>query len=238
VKLFGIAALLAIVLIPKLLLAQQPTDAKIRAELQRRIQPVTSITLVVQNGVVTLTGTLPSLAQKQSILNIVRRTIGVKEVVDRITVVPAQKKTDEELLRSVRSMLAGNLSNEEMAAITIRAEKGVIILTGTLTSSYPKQVAGLLASWAPGVIDVQNDIIVRPSKIRSDLAITADINARFRRNPFVEQHRINVTVQNGVVTLMGIVDNFFIADQAESVARFTPGVVDVHNLLFVRADGM
>ncbi len=214
--------------------AQPRTDAQILAELQRRIQPRTGISIQVQNGIVTLTGTVPSLAQKQSIIGIARRTIGVRDVIDKITVVPLQKRTDAQIEQSVRRALFGNLSKEELAAISVHSANGVVTLTGTLTGSYPKQLAGVLSSWVRGVVEVKNDITVKPSQIRGDLDILADIKAQFAHDPFIPQSGITVSVENGLVTLTGIVDSFLQASRAENVARFTPGVVDVHNLLFVR----
>lgn len=214
-------------------LAEPRSDAEIKAQLERRVRAL-ALTLEVRDGVVTITGTVQNLAQKLSILGIARRTIGVKEIVDRITVIPPQKRTDEQIAKSVRSALAHNLSKEEFAAISVRAEKAVVILTGTLSSSYPKQLAGTLASWAPGVVDVRNGIVVRPSVSRTDPEIQAEVRERFRRNVFISSQQINISVANGIVTLTGIVDRLLEAEQAEAVARFTPGVVDVRNLLFVR----
>ena len=214
-------------------IAQQRSDAEIRADLQRRIGPGTGVTVALENGIVTLTGTVSNLAQRQSIVNLARRTIGVREVVDRITAVPAQRRSDEEIARSVSEALARNLSREEVAAITVRVENGVVILTGTLSSSYPKQVAGALASWVPGVIDIRNEIVVRPREVRTDAQILSDVKSRFERNPVIPTGRITVTVANGVVTLTGVVDKLVQVEQAEAVARFTPGVIDVRNDLFV-----
>ena len=116
-------------------------------------------------------------------------------------------------------------------------QNAVVALTGTLPSSYPKQLATSVTSLAPGVVDIRNEIIVRPTQPRTDAEILADVRGRYSRNPFVSAAPINVTVADGVVTLTGIVSGFVQVEQAESVARFTPGVVDVRNLLFVRAGG-
>ncbi|MHB0999448.1 MAG: BON domain-containing protein [Armatimonadota bacterium] len=233
--------ILLLIMIPAMLSAQQRSDNDIQTELQRRIRvdpQVGSITISVQGGVVTITGTVNSLAQKQSIVNIARRTIGVRSVADRINVVITQRRSDADIERSVRQSLVGNLSKEELAAITIRSSSGVVTLTGTLPSSYPKQVAGVLASWVPGVVNIVNNIVVRPPEARTDAAILSDIQNRYRKNPFIQSQQIHVIVTSGVVQLTGIVDNHLAAEQAEAVARFVPGVVDVRNLLFIRAVGV
>ncbi|HUV03705.1 MAG TPA: BON domain-containing protein [Armatimonadota bacterium] len=235
----AVATIVCALVLGSIALAQQRPDADILAELQKRIQPSTlpggNVTIGVQNGVVTLTGTVQSLAQKLTIINFARRTVGVRDVVDRLTVVPPQKRADDEIAKSVREALSANLSKQEFAAIAIRVQNAVVILTGILPSSYPKQLATTVTSLAPGVVDIRNDIVVRPPQPRTDAEILADVKARYSRNPFVSAATINVTVTGAVVTLTGTVSSFVQAEQAESVARFTPGVIDVRNLLFVSA---
>ena len=221
-----------LILIATVLFAQ--SEGQILKELQRRIGPSTGISISVQNGAVTLTGTTSSLAQKLNVINMARRTIGVQSVVDRITVVPAVKQTDDQITQAVKKALAANLSADERKAIIVTARNGVVTLTGTLPSSYPKQVAGVLASTVPGVVDVRNEIAVKPTQPRTDSEILTDVTSRFAKNPIIPASQIAVTVSNGVVTLSGTVSTFVQAEQAESIARFVPGVVDVRNLLFVK----
>ena len=210
------------------------SDSDIRTVLQKRIGPATGVTISVQNGVVTLTGTTTSLAQKLSIINMSRRTIGVRDVVDRITVVPASRRPDAQITEAVRQALRTNLSSDERKAINVRVQNGVVTLTGTLPSSYPKQLAGMLASTVPDAVDVKNEIVVKPPQPRTDAQILTEVVLRFSQNPIIPSAQIAVTVSNGVVTLSGTVSTFIQADQAESVARFVPGVIDVRNLLFVK----
>lgn len=209
----------------------QVSDSEIRAEIERRIGA--GITVSVQSGAVSLSGRVKTLAQRLNAVNQARRTVGVREVSDRITVVPAEKIPDDQVASSVRQSLAGSLSKSESAAISVGVQSGIVTLTGTLPSSYPKQVAGTLVSLISGVTDLRNELVVRPKKRRGDADILTDLNTRFSQNPLIPAAQINVTVADGVVALTGIVGGFVQADQAESVARFTPGVVDVQNRLFV-----
>ncbi|HAH87043.1 MAG TPA: hypothetical protein DCL60_06685, partial [Armatimonadetes bacterium] len=106
--------------------AQVRPDAQIISELTRAIPSSTGVTVSVSGGVVTLAGTVQSLAQKQSIINIAQRTVGVRSVVDRIRVVPAQVRSDADIVKAVRSSLVGNLSQDELAAITVTSSNGVV----------------------------------------------------------------------------------------------------------------
>lgn len=222
-------------------IAQQGSDSAIRAELQRRIPAAPGagarISVAVQNGIVTLSGTVPSLAQKFAMINIARRTVGVKDVVDMITVVPSEKHSDAEIERAVRTALSGNLSKDELNSLNISVRNGVVVLSGALSSSYSRQIVGVLTSWVPGVVDVRNQVVVHPAQGRSDLQILADVRDRLHKSPFVASYKITVGVVDGVVTLNGIVDSYLVADQAESIVRFTPGVVDVRNMIYVRTMG-
>lgn len=208
----------------------QRTDNDIVRDLQRRIG---TVYVSVQGGVVTLTGTVPELSQKLNAENIARRTVGVRQVIDQVQVVPTSKVSDAQVAAAVRDAYRANLSDSEARAITVSVNNGVVTLTGTLPSSYPKQLATTLASFVQGVTDIRNQIVVKPSVTRTDAQILADVKARFAQNPLVPAARITVTVGTGVVTLTGTVTTLLQSDQAESSARFVPGVVDVRNNLFV-----
>ncbi|MGB9587620.1 MAG: BON domain-containing protein [Armatimonadota bacterium] len=219
-------------------LAGQRSDVDIRTEVERRIRPGLvsgySITVTVQNGTVTLEGSVPILAHKLSAINMARRTIGVRDVIDEITVVPSVRRSDDEITVEARALLRRNLGSTDARSISIVTHNGAVTLTGTLENSYTKELCSGLVSTIVGVLDIANKIVVRPSQRRTDAEIFEDITSRYAKNPLVPAAQISVTVTGGVVTLTGVVDSFVQVEQAESVARFTPGVIDVSNNLYVR----
>lgn len=225
---------LSMLMISCIVCAQEQSDEQILAVLKRRIQPSTGVTVQVQNGNVTLSGTVPFLADAANLQDVARRTLYVRGVTNRITVVPPLKRSDAEIVTAVKSSIAKNLSKEEQSAITVRSASGVVTLAGTLSESYPKQLAMLLTSWVWGVVEVRNQIVVKPAQIRTDAQILSDIKDRFAQNPAIPQSNIEVSVSGGIVTLSGIVESFLQSGQAEYVVRFAPGVVDIRNQLFVR----
>ncbi|MDI6828072.1 MAG: BON domain-containing protein [Armatimonadota bacterium] len=230
--------ILSIYILTGAICAQPTPDTQIYEQILNRLKPHLKphdeATVEVKNGVVTIVGKVADLQTKQKILNFSKRTLGVRQIVDQVSVVPLQKQTDEQILKEIISVLRSSLNKEEMAAISVQVKNGIVTLSGTLTNSYSKQTAGLASSFIAGVVDVRNNIIVRPKVIRTDAEILADVRDRFRKNVFVANQKIDISVEKGIVTLTGTVDSFAQVEQAEAIARFTPGVIDVQNLLFVR----
>jgi hyperosmotically inducible protein len=65
----------------------------------------------------------------------------------------------------------------------------------------------------------------------SDENITADIRARMLENVMLRNAQITIASTNGVVTLVGMVSSQTAHEQAMQVARATPGVVRVDDML-------
>jgi osmotically-inducible protein OsmY len=177
-----------------------------------------------------------TLAQRLNAANQARRTIGVRSVSDGMRVVPAQKVGDDEIARSARASISGSLAEAEAQTISVGVRAGVVTLSGFATCCYPKQIAATLVSVIQGVVDLRNEIVVRPQKRRSDADILAGVRARFAKNPMIPADRIKATVFDGIVVLTGTVSSFLQADQAESAACFVPGVIEVRNQLFVSGE--
>ncbi|MCZ7573654.1 MAG: BON domain-containing protein [Ardenticatenaceae bacterium] len=69
---------------------------------------------------------------------------------------------------------------------------------------------------------------------RSDERIREDVNERLTQHGQIDATEINVTVNNGEVTLEGTVDSRQAKRMAEDTAESVMGVRDVHNRLQVR----
>lgn len=69
---------------------------------------------------------------------------------------------------------------------------------------------------------------------RSDERITEEINERLTDHDELDAGEIQVSVQNGEVTLSGTVDHRFAKRLAEDVAEQISGVTEVHNRIRVK----
>lgn len=73
--------------------------------------------------------------------------------------------------------------------------------------------------------------------LRSDERIEDDVNETLTQDPWLDATDIEVTVENGVVTLSGTVDSVGARRRAAEDARHVIGVRDVRNVLGVRVEG-
>jgi hypothetical protein len=69
---------------------------------------------------------------------------------------------------------------------------------------------------------------------RSDERITEEINERLARDPDLDATDVEVRVENGLVTLSGVVEDRGAKRRAEDLAEDAFGVDDVHNELKIR----
>jgi len=119
-----------------------------------------------------------------------------------------------------------------MFDITAEADLGYVTLRGEVNNLSAKNAAEMLAENTFGVIGVTNRIKVKASEIE-DIVIEADIREALRQNAITEAWEIGVFVNNGVVTLTGLVDSYVEKTEAESVASNVDGVNEVVNSLEV-----
>ena len=84
------------------------------------------------------------------------------------------------------------------------------------------------------MVDVTNNLVVAPSKGEVDEGIAKDVTEALRRNAAVDADSVGVTVENGVMTLMGTVENWGAKTAAFFAALYTRGVVHVDDRLTVK----
>jgi osmotically-inducible protein OsmY len=123
-----------------------------------------AITIGVQNGVVTLGGTVYGPADKDSALSLVENTPGVKDVIDNLEVAPVSPMDDRLRLELAR-VIYGTPQLQKYALdpakpIRITVVNGNVTLSGVVDNKMDHDVAGLRANGVPGVFKVVNDLQV------------------------------------------------------------------------------
>jgi osmotically-inducible protein OsmY len=191
----------------------------------------TEITVSAADGAISLTGSVPSYAQKHFAAKAAQRVAGVRKVMDKIEVkLPtAAKVTDADLTtRAHQSLL---WSAQVPAEVKVKVQDGAITLMGEVPFRYQKVAAERTLGRLQGVRNIINQISLKPSSAPPQGA-EANITKALKRLA-VNGEGITVSDDHGKITLNGTVPNTYQRELAEHVAWSQPGVVDVRGNLSI-----
>jgi osmotically-inducible protein OsmY len=166
--------------------------------------PYDPLDVEVNDGVVTLSGTVDNLLAAQRAVRRARVVRGVESVIDRIRVEPALTYSDPDLERRVERALLVDPATDEFE-IQVSASGGVVALSGRVESYQEKLLAGQVASGVSGVVEIDNRIQVDYRTERSDGEIRDDVARALERDVLIDAGPIEVEVDNGRVELSGSV---------------------------------
>jgi hyperosmotically inducible periplasmic protein len=117
--------------------------------------------VTTHRGVITLRGKVDSEAEQKAAEEIALNIEGQKQVVNQLTVVSARRKMvdreDRQLVTDVKRALKREASLKK-ANIDVRAEKGIVTLTGRAPSLETSVRASETARRVPGVRAVRNEL--------------------------------------------------------------------------------
>jgi len=241
---------------------REVTDATITGQVKtafaisKRISAY-EVSVTTKDGVVTLTGQVPSEIDKELAGDVAKDTTGVKQVDNKLRVEPGLKPSDASLRESSRVAdleIHADL-RERMAAskhfsgseIQVSVKDRVVTLTGRTQTPQQKTGAEQLARSLPNVVNVVNQLTVTnpgaaqaethgvPEQVAKDKELANQVSfALFiERDNFVNVGAIKAESRNGDVTLSGTVSSRAERALAERVARGVNGVNSVSNRLSV-----
>ena len=140
------------------------TDADLAAAVLNALKwdaaiPADTLDVTVSKGWVTLKGEVEYAFQKRDAERAVVRLSGVRGVSNLIMVKPRVSPTD--LKQQIEQALVRN-AQTDARHITVEVQGSKVILHGTVRSYAEKQVAADAAWSAPGVSEVDNQIVISP----------------------------------------------------------------------------
>ena len=189
-------------------------------------------TINVENGVVTLTGTVNNLMARKAAEKDAKNTMGVWRVKNFLKVRPDVLVADELIESRIKSTLATD-PIVDLYNIDVMVINGKVRLNGRVNYRAERQRAENIVSRQPGVINVNNKIIVDdPWIFKTDREIKEDIEYELFWSLRVNK-KINVDVEQGIATLNGTVDTPYEAEAAIENA-FKGGARSVINYLKVK----
>jgi hyperosmotically inducible periplasmic protein len=240
------SSLLAIALAVGGSAAKAQSTAQIQAEVQKALSNSKYEGVrgsVEDNGLVLLNGSVDVFDLKERIDHKVHRIKGVKAVENDIQVggepVPDQELSAK-LVKAIEYDRVG-YGTTPFNAISVTVRDGIVTLGGHAYGPVDADSAAAVAANMKGVKDVVNDIQVDPLSPMDD-----SIRIRTFRTiygyPSLNKYAmdpgktIRISVQNGRVTLLGVVDSQADKDTAGIRANSVPGVFHVDNQLHVVSD--
>jgi hyperosmotically inducible periplasmic protein len=218
-------------------------DQQIQQAVSQKIhdaKQLQSVRSSVEDGIVTLTGTVGLYQDKIDAAKKIKKIADVAAVRNDIVVAGAAV-SDGQLQQKLAKKLAydrvGYYDNA-FNYIALNVKDGVVTLTGDVLFDVPKDSALAIVARTPGVKDVVNNVTVLPVsgfddsiRMRTARAIYRDsVLGRYASDPV---DPIRIVVDNGHVTLYGTVQSAMDKTIAGMRANAVPGAFSVENKLVV-----
>ena len=182
------------------------------------------IGVAAENGVVTLTGHVPTYAQKLAAERAVWRVKGVKAIAQDIQVrIPGDKQqNDDEIAQRAVSILAWNAAVPR-DAVHLKVQHGWVTLSGQVDWNYQREAAENAVRKLSGVAGVINDITLKPAVQAVD--VKQRITDALKRHAEVEAAKVQVSIrEGGTVALEGEVETWDERQAVVHAAWSAPGV--------------
>jgi osmotically-inducible protein OsmY len=197
----------------------KPTDAEITAAVEGELSfdasvPANDIDVKTADGIVTLSGKVPTLLARNRANLVVETVKGVRAVSNAITVTPISR-TDDEIHKDVEAALMSDPATNAYV-IKIAVKDKVVTLTGTVESWGEKELATEVAEGVGGVKEVKSNVAVISKAERPDAEIAADVKGMLVRDAWVDGRFITAIVKNGAVILTGTVGSLAEKHRAHS----------------------
>jgi len=244
-KAYALAMTLAFVVLLSMtaMAATGQYDLQIQQAVSHKIhdaKQLQGVSASVEDGIVTLTGTVDLYQDKLDAAKKVKKLANVTGVRNDI-VVAGKTVTDDELQKQLAKKVAfdrvGYYDNA-FNYIALNVKDGVVTLTGDALFDVPEDSALNIVARTPGVKGVVNDVTVLPVsgvddsiRRRTARAIYRDsVLSRYAIDPVKP---IRIVVDNGHVTLYGTVESVMDKNIAGLRASAVPGAFSVENKLEV-----
>ncbi len=242
---FLLAGLLSVTLVAQTTSAAR-YDATIQTAAAQKFadnQKFKNVKSSVEDGIVTLTGTVDLYQDKLDAAKTARKPKNVQGVRNLITVAgPAvsDAQLHEQLSRKLYFDRVG-WYDSAFNYFTLTVKDGVVTLGGQTYNDVGRDSALSIAECMPGVKDIVNEVKVSPVSMFDDNIRRRTVRAIYGYSPLgkyaIDPARpIRIIVENGHVSLYGTVINPMDKQIAGMRANQVPGAFSVQNNLVVETD--
>lgn len=189
------------------------------------------ITINVNHGAVTLSGSVPTYWQRMRAEDDARRVYGVRSVSNYLDVaIPSLHfRDDDDIAAAARAALAWHSDLPNSIIVTV--DDGWLTLSGKVDWDFQRQEAEDSVEYLAGVKGVFNNITLIQRPRIAD--VQKQIKNELQRTVAEEAQNINVETSDGTVTLTGYVSSWNEDEAARRASWSVPGVTAVEDRLVV-----
>jgi len=246
-KIKNLTALLGFVVGPIVLFASSETDRKIedaaKASYNYRTVLEDHVNVKVQDGVVTLTGTVQDRDDQALAEDTVENLPGVTSVKNNIIIKSTYPEhSDSWIALKVRGRLLVK-ANVSATATTVVVQDGVVTLGGTATNLAQKELTEVYAKEIDWVKSVKNDIVVKDTPATGetmgekidDASITTQVKYALLGHKATSALKTKVTTSDGVIAITGEASSDAEKSLVTKLAQDVRGVKSVSNNMTVKS---
>jgi osmotically-inducible protein OsmY len=192
----------------------------------------TDVGVIVKDGIVTLTGTLSSHAEKFAAERAAQRVAGVKGLaVDLKVLLPSQhQRSDADIALAAERALEWN-TLVPANRVQVMVEKGHVTLGGEVAWEYQRSAAERAVRDLFGVTSLTN--LVRIEPLAKPAQIIKSIHDALARQADREARHVDVSIDGSTVRLSGRVHSCAERDAVMGAAWSAPGVSAIVSELVV-----
>ena len=213
------------------------SDSEIRDDVieelrwEPRISDPDAIGVAVRDGAVTLTGSVPSYAEKLAAAQAAERVYGVKAVANDLNVkLPGTPRDDADIAAAIAHVLEWNVQIPE-GKVHARVQDGWVTLVGEVEHDYQRREVERMVRHVRGVVGVTDNVTVKPPP--EPEAVKEEIEEMFKREAEIDARHIRVEIADHTARLYGHVHSLQEAQAARTAAAAAPGVAAVDSHLLV-----
>lgn len=206
------------------------SDTQLKADIETELhwEPrvnAAQIGVTVDQGAVSLLGTVETYAEKFAAEDAARRVRGVRTVAQDLAVklTGAHVRNDTEIAIAISNALEWDVYVPE--SIKARVEHGMVTLEGECSAHYEREAAERAVRFLTGVTAVIDMVAIKPTAAVG--AVKEKVQAALHRQAVSDASSIKIDTSGGKVTLSGSAASWRSMKDAENAAWAAPGVTEV-----------
>ncbi|MEA2070172.1 MAG: BON domain-containing protein [Asgard group archaeon] len=219
------------------------TDKELKNEIIKQLDwdsriDASKIDLEVKNGEVKVNGTSSCLFDNSIINKEILKIEGVKKVNNNLDIMCLADEipTDDDIKDDIETLLKIDSKIDE-SKIEIDVNRGVVYIKGNTDSLFQKKEIEDSVYRVNGVRGVTNELAVLLTTKKEDKEIAEKITHYIKKNLLAKLDQIDLSVEDGVVSLEGCVPHWQVYYDIDDFVKVTNGVKSFENSMKIKPSG-